>query len=165
LLRSRAFFDPARRFTYRRTPVDLVVSVARSLGMQKVHVLRPDRAARAMGMHVFRPPSVAGWDLGRAWINAGAFLARRDFAEQVASAAHTTRRVTGTAAFDVDALVPWDEDTVRIVDAVSEQLLVQPLAASRSIALAGALEREADGRARVRAALRAIIGSGEMVLS
>ena len=74
--------------------------------------------------------------------------------------------VPGAAAFDVEALVPdADPDEIAIVDAVQERLLVQPLAASRASALADALREEPDARARARAAVRAIVGAGEMVLA
>jgi uncharacterized protein (DUF1800 family) len=150
-----------------RSPIEMVATVGRSLGIQNVHVLRPDRATRAMGMHVFRPPSVAGWELGRAWVNAGACLAQRDFAELVAAAAHTTHRVQGAAAIDVDALVSGgDDDCAAIVRDVAQRLLVRPLSAERERALSADLALETGGkRARVRRALRSIIGASEMALS
>jgi len=145
----------------------MVATVARSLGVQNVHVLRPDRATRAMGMHAFRPPSVAGWELGRAWVNAGACLAQRDFAEIVAAAAHTTHRVQGAAALDVDALVSGvGDDCGEIVRAVAKRLLLRPLSAERERALAADLALEAGGkRARIRRAVRSIVGASEVALA
>jgi len=163
LFRSRTFHDPARRFTFRRTPVDFVASVARSLGVWNVHGLRPDRATRSMGMHLFRPPSVAGWDLGTGWANAASALARRDFAEQLAGAAHARARPFGAPAFDVDAVVNGSTDDAAIVRDVAKRLLMEPLSLERESALARAVARSSVGaRDRVRLVVRALVGSTEM---
>ena len=77
LLASELFFSPRARRSRIAGPVELVAASARALDAG----LAPRRAARmaaAMGQALFRPPSVAGWDGGRAWINSGSWIARHN---------------------------------------------------------------------------------------
>ena len=77
VLSSALFFSPRARRARIAGPVELVVSTARTLGGR----IAPSAAARAaeeMGQALFRPPSVKGWDGGRAWINAGSWVARHN---------------------------------------------------------------------------------------
>ena len=77
LLRSELFFSPAIRRSRIAGPVELVALAARSLDA----TLAPQRAARLasdMGQALFRPPSVKGWDGGRAWIHSGTWIARHN---------------------------------------------------------------------------------------
>ena len=39
----------------------------------------------AMGQELFNPPNVAGWPGGTSWLNSGSWLARLNFANQVAA--------------------------------------------------------------------------------
>jgi uncharacterized protein (DUF1800 family) len=96
LLRSRLFFSPAARRARIAGPVELVAVAARSLGTP----IAPRRAARlasAMGQSLFRPPSVKGWDGGRAWIHSGTWIARHNaLVELVEGAGEALRRVLDT---------------------------------------------------------------------
>ncbi|MEP0847419.1 MAG: DUF1800 domain-containing protein [Phycisphaerae bacterium] len=75
LLLSRAMFD--RRW-YRariKSPVELVVGLARSLNLQ-VPAQRFESAVAQMGQRLLEPPSVKGWDGHRAWLNSATMLVR-----------------------------------------------------------------------------------------
>jgi uncharacterized protein (DUF1800 family) len=77
LLASRLFFSPAARRARIAGPVELVAVATRTLGAR----IAPKRAARwasGMGQALFRPPSVKGWDGGRAWIHSGSWIARHN---------------------------------------------------------------------------------------
>jgi len=77
LLASELFFSPAARHARIAGPVELVATAVRALD---AHV-PPRRAARwtaQMGQALFRPPSVKGWDGGRAWIHSGTWIARHN---------------------------------------------------------------------------------------
>ncbi|MSR63770.1 MAG: DUF1800 domain-containing protein [Planctomycetes bacterium] len=77
LLSSKLFFSPAARRARIAGPVELVAVAARALGAR----VAPRRAARwaaEMGQALFRPPSVKGWDGGRAWIHSGSWIARHN---------------------------------------------------------------------------------------
>ena len=86
LLASRLFFSPGVRRARIAGPVELVAVATRSTGAR----IAPRRAAQwasSMGQALFRPPSVKGWDGGRAWIHAGAWIARHNaFVELVQNA-------------------------------------------------------------------------------
>lgn len=77
LLTSRLFFSPAARRARIAGPVELLAVAARSLGAR----IAPRHAAHlasTMGQALFRPPSVKGWDGGRAWIHSGSWIARHN---------------------------------------------------------------------------------------
>jgi uncharacterized protein (DUF1800 family) len=87
LLSSRLFFSAAARRARIAGPVELVAVATRSIGA-RIAPLRAARWASGMGQSLFRPPSVKGWDGGRAWIHAGAWIARHNaFVELVKDAA------------------------------------------------------------------------------
>lgn len=64
-----------------KSPVDLVVSTYRKMGLQEVPGV-PDfnEITEALGQKLFFPPTVAGWAQGRSWITPGLLLARGNFA-------------------------------------------------------------------------------------
>jgi len=77
LLSSRLFFSPVARRARIAGPVELVAVAVRALEAR----VAPRRAARwaaEMGQALFRPPSVKGWDGGRAWIHSGSWIARHN---------------------------------------------------------------------------------------
>jgi len=77
LLASRLFFSPASRRARIAGPVELVAVAVRTIGA-RVAPRRTAHWASRMGQALFRPPSVKGWDGGRAWIHAGAWIARHN---------------------------------------------------------------------------------------
>jgi uncharacterized protein (DUF1800 family) len=77
LLRSELFFSPAARRARIAGPVELVARTVITLGARIAPAVAA-RAAEAMGQSLLRPPSVKGWDGGRAWIHTGSWLARHD---------------------------------------------------------------------------------------
>ncbi len=85
LLSSELFFSPAARRSRIAGPVELVAVTARTLGARIAPSLAADWAAQ-MGQGLFRPPSVKGWDGGRAWIHAGTWIARHNALVRLARA-------------------------------------------------------------------------------
>jgi uncharacterized protein (DUF1800 family) len=78
ILRSNLFFDPEVRRRRVKCPVEFTVGTVRSLEVLKPTVA-PAALARTctqMGQNLYAPPSVAGWEWGRAWINSTTMLAR-----------------------------------------------------------------------------------------
>jgi len=75
VLRSELFFSPRARRSRIAGPVELLVSTARALGVP-IAPARLARASEECGQSLFRPPSVEGWDGGRSWIQASAWIAR-----------------------------------------------------------------------------------------
>ena len=77
---SRDFYSAASVGTRIKSPVELLVSTYRKLGLRDVPGL-PDfnEVTRALGQHLLHPPTVAGWAYGRTWITPGLLIERGNF--------------------------------------------------------------------------------------
>jgi len=88
VLRSNLFFSEHAYRNRIKTPVDFALGIVRGLeghlsGQDHQRRLGSTELARAMdglGQRLFYPPSVAGWDMGRAWLNGQTFLLRQNLA-------------------------------------------------------------------------------------
>ncbi len=85
LFLSRDFYAPESVATHIKSPVELVVSTYRKLGLKAVPGV-PDfnETTTALGQRLMHPPTVAGWAQGRSWITPGLLLERGNFALDVA---------------------------------------------------------------------------------
>ena len=74
---SRDFYSPASYATLVKSPVHLVVSTYRKLGLTELPTV-PDfnRLTANLGQTLFNPPNVAGWAGGRTWITPATLLER-----------------------------------------------------------------------------------------
>ena len=84
LFLSPQFQDPSIVLTRYSWPVEFVVRAIKEagwLGFTTGSTLSP---LANMGQHLFDPPDVAGWNLGRAWFSSGAMLARMNFGAALA---------------------------------------------------------------------------------
>ena len=74
---SRDFYRPAAYATQVKSPVHLVVSTYRKLGLTALPTI-PDfgRLTARLGQTLFNPPNVAGWAGGRTWITPASLLER-----------------------------------------------------------------------------------------
>ena len=81
LLLSRDFYSPDAIGTHIKSPVELVVSTYRKLGLHEMPGV-PDfnETTGALGQRLLYPPTVAGWAGGRSWITPGLLLQRGNFA-------------------------------------------------------------------------------------
>jgi Protein of unknown function (DUF1800) len=81
---SKDFYSPPAYGTHIKSPVHLVVSTYRKLGLTEVPGV-PDfnEVTAALGQQLFYPPTVAGWAHGRSWITPGLLLARGNFVYDV----------------------------------------------------------------------------------
>jgi Protein of unknown function (DUF1800) len=81
---SRDFYSAASVGTRIKSPVELLVSTYRKLGLREVPGL-PDfnEVTRALGQHLLHPPTVAGWAQGRAWITPGLLIERGNFVREL----------------------------------------------------------------------------------
>ena len=77
---SRDFYSAASVGTRIKSPVELIVSTYRKLGLREVPGL-PDfnEVSRALGQQMLHPPTVAGWAYGKAWITPGLLIERGNF--------------------------------------------------------------------------------------
>lgn len=167
LLSSRWFHAEEHRFALYKNPVELIVSSARLLGMNNPHLAGLETHGLRMGMQLFEPPSVAGWDHGEAWVHSGSVAPRFNFALAMSQLAHAGRKVAGRASLDLDALRGGDEaaaDHRTILRALAERLLQRPLSVEQEdpvveLLSAGGELPEGDREARdaVRSRVRAAI--------
>lgn len=74
---SRDFYGPRSFATQIKSPVHLVVSTYRKLGLEKLPTV-PDfnGLTASLGQALFYPPNVAGWAGGRTWITPATLLER-----------------------------------------------------------------------------------------
>ena len=81
---SRDFYSSASCASHIKSPVELVVSTYKKLGLRDIPGV-PDfhTAVSALGQTLFWPPTVAGWAQGRSWITPGLLIERGNFARDV----------------------------------------------------------------------------------
>ena len=74
---SRDFYSPASYATQVKSPVHLVISTYRKLGLTALPTI-PDfgRLTARLGQTLFNPPNVAGWAGGRTWITPASLFER-----------------------------------------------------------------------------------------
>ena len=77
---SRDFYSPASMATHIKSPVELVISTYKKMGLAEVPGV-PDfnDVTEALGQKLLYPPTVAGWANGKSWITPGLLLARGNF--------------------------------------------------------------------------------------
>ena len=74
---SKDFYSPPSYATQIKSPVHLVVSTYKKMGLREVPTI-PDfgRMTASLGQSLFDPPNVAGWAGGRTWITPSTLLQR-----------------------------------------------------------------------------------------
>jgi Protein of unknown function (DUF1800) len=74
---SKDFYSPAANATQIKSPVHLVVSTYKKMGLREVPTI-PDfgRTTGGLGQSLFDPPNVAGWAGGRTWMTPATLLQR-----------------------------------------------------------------------------------------
>lgn len=84
LFLSRDFYAHESLASRIKSPVELLVSTYRKLGLRRVPGA-PDfnLVTEALGQRLMHPPTVAGWAQGRSWITPGLLLERGNFALDV----------------------------------------------------------------------------------
>jgi uncharacterized protein (DUF1800 family) len=77
---SRDFYSTASMATHIKSPVELVISTYKKMGLTEVPGV-PDfnDLTEALGQKLLYPPTVAGWANGKSWITPGLLLARGNF--------------------------------------------------------------------------------------
>lgn len=112
LLLSRHFYDPSVMGNKIKSPVELVVGAVRSLNTPVRNMTVIASAIDTMGQSLFMPPSVKGWDGGRAWINTSTLFTRQNTLVYMISGhtARTNDRFVDRTPYDPRALVPCMND-------------------------------------------------------
>lgn len=135
LFKSQFFFDSQWRFAMIKHPADFVAAALRSLGLEDTsYTSSVPTSLRSMGMRLFQPPNVAGWNHGRAWITSGNIVARFNYANRLSGTSIMTDAwvaalVTGGHVADYD-------DDAGLVEFFRARLLHAPLAPDEASAFA-----------------------------
>ena len=85
VLLAPEFWDQSAYFARYSWPVEFVVRALKDIGWVGFTVGNALNPLAAMGMILYEPPDVAGWDAGQAWFSTGAMLARMNFAATLAA--------------------------------------------------------------------------------
>ncbi len=131
LFKSRHFYDAAVVGNKIKSPAELVVCAMRSLRRPQRNMRALQQAMTMMGQTLFNPPSVAGWDGGRAWINTSTLLVRQNTMAYIVTGRN--RRQRGSASpLDTETITEGANSTKP--DTVAEYLIEQlvPGAVSRA---------------------------------
>ncbi|MEO0482060.1 MAG: DUF1800 domain-containing protein [Planctomycetota bacterium] len=78
MFRSRHFYEASDRNEQIKSPVTLAVGAIRSLNAPPRSLSAVLDGLDRMGQSLFYPPSVKGWDGGRAWINTSTLFVRQN---------------------------------------------------------------------------------------
>jgi uncharacterized protein (DUF1800 family) len=121
---SDEFFGSRARFGLVKNPVEMIVSAIRMSGAQYLPTSGTRRDAtlytrsKNMGMDLFDPPDVAGWNLNGGWVNTAAMLERFNYANALVTNRPTNTTTPGAwiSTDTVNGLVgPSAKKTVRRV--------------------------------------------------
>jgi len=121
------FYSDAAKSRTVRNPVDFTVQAMKALHVRGNARYVGDAPVELstqvanMGMDLFRPPNVAGWPGGLAWITSGTLIERLDFARYQAAADFGSHRIR---LGNLERLVLGDPnaDPVSVVDQIIAQL-------------------------------------------
>lgn len=165
LLGSTWFFAPENRLSMYKNPVELAAGTLRLLEVQNAHLAGLDELTRNMGMDLYEPPSVAGWEHGEGWVDSGAVVMRFNFALTISELPHSSRTVIGRPAIDLEHLAGEGNETDQLVDGLAWRLLQRPFDPRRRAALADHLRTIDDRRDRTRTALHLLLTTPEYALA
>lgn len=150
---SEEFYSQRSMGSHIKSPVELVVGAVRTLKLTGVDYAALDSVTSDMGQRLFEPPNVAGWEGGRAWIDASSLLLRYN------ALANLVERAD---------LVAWLEaapaaEPAAVVDHLAGAFLCVPLGDAKRqelVAYLGQLpprEQWAGQREQINARLRAVL--------
>ncbi len=112
LFLSKHFYDPSIMGNKIKSPVELVVGAVRSLNTPVRNLTVLSQAIEKMGQSLFLPPSVKGWDGGRAWINTSTLFTRQNTLVYMLTGqmAQTNRLFTDRTPYDPRLIVDCMND-------------------------------------------------------
>ncbi len=85
VLRSPEFWDDSAYFARYAWPVEFIVRAFKDVGWSGFSVNDALTPMSNMGMVLYEPPDVSGWDAGQTWFSTSGMLARMNFGSSLAS--------------------------------------------------------------------------------
>jgi uncharacterized protein (DUF1800 family) len=95
ILRSKEFYSSQAMRTQIKSPIQFLVQMIRQLELSELPKVYTVSISQQLGQSLFRPPNVAGWDWGRAWINTNALLTRYNVAGFVTKGTNAEAMASG----------------------------------------------------------------------
>ncbi|MBM4112064.1 MAG: DUF1800 domain-containing protein [Phycisphaerae bacterium] len=125
LFKSEHFYDPEHAASLIKSPVQLVVQAVRGLHTPPRSLSALASALDLMGQDLFQPPSVKGWDGGRAWINTATLFVRQNVLVYLVTGVRPagSQWEVDDAEYDPSHLVAHLGDKSTDPESVSEYLL------------------------------------------
>lgn len=155
LFLSPDFYSEKSKFSLIRSPAEMVVGTARSLGITPGPAIQRAmvEAMERMGQQLLQPPNVRGWPGGEHWITSATLYTRYNTATTLVNIAFSI------SAADSAKLFPnlkGDPSPKEIVDAAIERFIQRPLNEEKKAALVDSIgpaplhagTRDADRRIR-----------------
>jgi uncharacterized protein (DUF1800 family) len=124
LLTHDALYSEAARSSTAKMPVEFVIQALLGLGAKTKWRTLPRSLVR-MGMDLFNPPGVEGWQHGSAWLATSRYLARMSLAQEIGSGR------TGKDGFTFRPRVAEGATPTSLVDGALTQLGLEVSAATR----------------------------------
>ena len=84
---SRAFYDSTVIRNQIKSPIQFLIQMCKELEIEALPRGYSGVSQQQLGQMLFRPPNVAGWDWGRAWINTNTLLTRYNIAGVITTGA------------------------------------------------------------------------------
>lgn len=126
LLKSRHFYDAGVVGKQIKSPVQVVIGTVHQTGAPLRNERAIATALRGMGQQLFEPPSVAGWDGGRSWINTSTLFMRQNTCAYLLTGTTPGKKFTkDNEGYDPMPLLTGLEDRSgkAVVDALCETML------------------------------------------
>jgi uncharacterized protein (DUF1800 family) len=134
LFLSEEFYSPRAMGTQIKSPIQLVVGLHRDLGLKDPDLAYLATATRDMGQELFEPPSVFGWQTGRAWVSTSRTFSRYNVLAEILE----RRPRAGKPGVDVVGTLlagQTFDNHAAVVDHLVRRCLNVPLADSKRQAL------------------------------
>ena len=135
LFKSEHFYDPKIVGQKIKSPAKLIVGTARTLGTPTRDIRQLNKGLAAMGQDLFDPPSVAGWEGGRSWINTSTLFTRQNVCTYLVTGKDPRKKKWSRkdVGFDPMPLLDGVEktDPAAVVDHVVAFMLGEHLSADR----------------------------------
>jgi uncharacterized protein (DUF1800 family) len=96
------FYSAAAKTSSVKNPCEYAIHAIRAFKGKTNASTLPDHL-EAMGMALFDPPNVNGWQNGLPWLSSGQFLSRLEFAQALAAGRDSALRITPTRLIDTHA--------------------------------------------------------------
>lgn len=122
LFRSEHFYDPAFMGNMIKSPTQLVAGTIRTLNTPERDLDKLLDAMAMMGQQLFDPPSVKGWNGGRAWINTSTLFIRQNIAAYLITGKTPYERGWDRNQLDYDPMFLIEGMAINTPSAVVEHL-------------------------------------------